>query len=135
MQTAAAQAARARLEDRVKTLDQDLTIDVVNGLAHIVQDELENTYNTCFEDPRTGLPSSWMACPAMKVVIAFKQTPKKHHPTTSGTADAYTPPSVSIFLVRLKSNRRGEREVLIIAAERARADHLQGTQLQGGAYS
>ena len=34
---------------RVKVLDQDLTIRAVNGTARIVQDDLENTYDACFE--------------------------------------------------------------------------------------
>jgi hypothetical protein len=32
---------------RVKVLDEDLTIRAVNGIAHIVQDDLENTYDLC----------------------------------------------------------------------------------------
>ena len=35
---------------RVKVLDQDLTIKAVNGKARIVQDELQNTYDACFEE-------------------------------------------------------------------------------------
>jgi hypothetical protein len=35
---------------RVKILDQDLTIRAVNGIAHITQDELQNTYDACFEE-------------------------------------------------------------------------------------
>jgi len=35
---------------RVKVLDQDLTIRAVHGIAHITQDELENTYDACFEE-------------------------------------------------------------------------------------
>jgi len=34
---------------RVKVLDQDLTIQAVNDHARIVQDDLENTYDACFE--------------------------------------------------------------------------------------
>ncbi len=34
---------------RVKILDQDLTIRAVEGHARIVQDDLENTYDACFE--------------------------------------------------------------------------------------
>ena len=41
---------------RVKVLDRDLTIKAVNGNAHIVQDDLENTYDACFEE------SSGKAC-------------------------------------------------------------------------
>ncbi len=32
---------------RVKVLDKDLTIKAVNGIAHIMQDDLENTYDLC----------------------------------------------------------------------------------------
>jgi hypothetical protein len=35
---------------RVKVLNQDLTIKAVNGMARVVQDELENTYDACFEE-------------------------------------------------------------------------------------
>jgi hypothetical protein len=35
---------------RVQVLDQDLMIQAVNGHARIVQDDLENTYNACFEE-------------------------------------------------------------------------------------
>ncbi len=35
---------------RVKILDQDLTIRAVKGRAKIVQDDLENTYDACFEE-------------------------------------------------------------------------------------
>ncbi len=35
---------------RVKVLDQDLEIHAVNGTARIVQDDLEGTYNACFEE-------------------------------------------------------------------------------------
>jgi len=35
---------------RVRVLDQDLTIKAVNGIALITQDELENTYDACFEE-------------------------------------------------------------------------------------
>jgi len=31
-------------------LEQDLTIPAVYGLARIVQDDLENTYDACFEE-------------------------------------------------------------------------------------
>ena len=34
---------------RTKVLDQDLTIGAVNGIARIVQDDLENTYDACFD--------------------------------------------------------------------------------------
>jgi hypothetical protein len=32
---------------RVKALDEGLTIKAVDGVAHIVQDELQGTYNGC----------------------------------------------------------------------------------------
>ena len=35
---------------RVKVLDQDLTVGAINGVARIVQDDLEGTYNACFEE-------------------------------------------------------------------------------------
>jgi len=35
---------------RVKVLEQDLSIKAVNGKARIVQDDLENTYDACFEE-------------------------------------------------------------------------------------
>jgi len=34
---------------RVKVLDQDLGIGAIDGVARIVQDDLEGTYNACFE--------------------------------------------------------------------------------------
>jgi hypothetical protein len=34
---------------RVKVLDQDLGIGAIDGVARIVQDDLEDTYNACFE--------------------------------------------------------------------------------------
>jgi len=37
---------------RMAVLDRDLTIKAINGVAHIVQDELENTYDQCFEQDR-----------------------------------------------------------------------------------
>jgi hypothetical protein len=41
---------------RVQVLDQDLTIKAVNGIAHITQDELQNTYDACFETACTFEP-------------------------------------------------------------------------------
>ena len=41
---------------RTKVLDQDLTIRAVNGVAHITQDELQNTYDACFETACTFKP-------------------------------------------------------------------------------
>ena len=40
---------------RVKVLDQDLTIRAVDGIAHILQDDLQNTYDLC-----TGGAASFM---------------------------------------------------------------------------
>ncbi len=34
---------------RVKVLDKDLGIGAINGVAHVTQDDLEDTYNACFE--------------------------------------------------------------------------------------
>jgi hypothetical protein len=33
-----------------KVLDQELTIGAIKGVARVVQDDLENTYNACFEE-------------------------------------------------------------------------------------
>jgi hypothetical protein len=41
---------------RTKVLDQDLTIRAVNGVARIVQDDLENTYDACFDTACTYKP-------------------------------------------------------------------------------
>jgi len=41
---------------RVATLDRDLTIKAVNGVANIIQDELQNTYDECFQDACTYNP-------------------------------------------------------------------------------
>src|SRR5215471_15471352 len=35
---------------RAKVLDKDLQIGAVKGVARVVQDDLENTYNACFEE-------------------------------------------------------------------------------------
>ena len=35
---------------QVKVLDRDLEIQAINGVARIVQDDLEGTYNACFEE-------------------------------------------------------------------------------------
>jgi hypothetical protein len=44
------------------------------------------------EHPQTGLRSSWMAGPAMKVVVEFEQSLKKYPSIAPGTPDPYTPP-------------------------------------------
>jgi haloalkane dehalogenase len=41
---------------RVKVLNEDLSIKAVAGIAHIVQDELENTYDACFDTACTYKP-------------------------------------------------------------------------------
>lgn len=41
---------------RVAIADRDLTIKAVDGVAHILQDELENTYDECFADACTYKP-------------------------------------------------------------------------------
>jgi hypothetical protein len=35
---------------RVKVLDRDLEVRAINGVARIVQDDLQSTYNACFEE-------------------------------------------------------------------------------------
>ena len=35
---------------RVKVLDRDLELHPINGVARIVQDDLQGTYNACFEE-------------------------------------------------------------------------------------
>jgi len=42
-----ATSSPSRVPSRV--LDQDLGIGAINGIAHVTQDDLENTYNSCFE--------------------------------------------------------------------------------------
>jgi len=34
---------------RVKVLDQDLGVGAIDGIAYVTQDDLEDTYNACFE--------------------------------------------------------------------------------------
>ncbi len=40
----------------VKVLDRDLTISAVDGKAEIVQDDLQNTYDACFDTACTYRP-------------------------------------------------------------------------------
>ena len=35
---------------RVKVLEEDLGIGAIDGVARVVQDDLEDTYNACFEE-------------------------------------------------------------------------------------
>jgi arylsulfatase len=44
------------------------------------------------EYPQTGLQSSWIAGPAIKVMVDFEQSLKKYPPIPSGAPDPYTPP-------------------------------------------
>ena len=41
---------------RVKILDQDLTIRAVDGIAHILQDDLQNTYDLCSGGAASFMP-------------------------------------------------------------------------------
>lgn len=41
---------------RVETLDADLTVEPVKGVARIVQDDLQNTYDACFETACSRMP-------------------------------------------------------------------------------
>jgi hypothetical protein len=43
------------------------------------------------EYPQTGLQSSWIAGPAIKVIVDFEQSLKKYPPIPPGTPDPYTP--------------------------------------------
>ena len=44
------------------------------------------------EYPQTGLQSSWIAGPAVKVMVDFEDSLKKYPPILPGTPDPYTPP-------------------------------------------
>jgi len=44
------------------------------------------------EYPQTGLRSSWIAGPAMKIAFEFEQSLKKYSPIAPGAPDPYTPP-------------------------------------------
>jgi len=44
------------------------------------------------EYPATGLSNSWIAGPAMKVVVEFEHSMEEHPPIKSGTPDPYKPP-------------------------------------------
>jgi len=44
------------------------------------------------EYSQTGLRSSWIAGPAMKVAVEFEQSLKKHPLIAPGTPDPYAPP-------------------------------------------
>ena len=45
------------------------------------------------EYPATGLRSSWLAGPAMKVVVDFEASLKQYPPIAPGTPDLYRPPA------------------------------------------
>jgi arylsulfatase len=44
------------------------------------------------EYPQTGLTSTWIAGPAIKVMVDFEKTLKRFPPIAPGTPDPYTPP-------------------------------------------
>jgi len=44
------------------------------------------------EYPQTGLRNSWIAAPAMKIVVDFERSLAKYPPIKPGTPDPYTPP-------------------------------------------
>jgi hypothetical protein len=61
---------------RVKVLDQDLGIGAIDGKARVVRDDLENTYNACFEE---GGKTNCMGAPAseaMNCVMAARLRPE-----------------------------------------------------------
>jgi hypothetical protein len=45
------------------------------------------------EYPATGLRSTWVAAPAMNIVVEFEKSLKKYPPIAPGTPDPYRPPS------------------------------------------
>ena len=45
------------------------------------------------EYPQTGLQNSWIAGPAMKVVVEFEQSLRRYPLIAPGTLDPYRPPS------------------------------------------
>jgi arylsulfatase A-like enzyme len=45
------------------------------------------------EYPATGLRSTWVAKPAMNIVVEFEKSLKKYPPIAPGTPDPYLPPS------------------------------------------
>jgi len=47
------------------------------------------------EYPTTGLRSSWLAEPAMKVVAELEESLKQYPPIASGTPDPYRPPTMA----------------------------------------
>src|SRR5207237_8469573 len=60
------------------------------------------------EYPQTGLRSSWIAGPAMQVMVEFEQSLKHYPPIAPGTPDPYTPPkSCSSDRLHLTRNRAG----------------------------
>lgn len=48
------------------------------------------------EYPQTGLLNSWMAGPAIKVMVDFEISLKKYPPIAPGTPDPYIPPAVAV---------------------------------------
>jgi arylsulfatase A-like enzyme len=47
------------------------------------------------EYPATGLRSTWIAGPAMNIVVEFERSLKKYPPIAPGTPDPYTPPAMT----------------------------------------
>ena len=45
------------------------------------------------EYPATGLRSTWVAAPAMRIVAEFEKSLKKYPPIAPGTPDPYRPPN------------------------------------------
>ena len=52
------------------------------------------------EYPQTGLQSSWIAGPAIKVMVDFEHSLKKYPPIPPGTADPYKPPARATAAVK-----------------------------------
>jgi arylsulfatase len=52
------------------------------------------------EYPQTGLQSTWVAGPAIKVMVDFEQSLKKYPPIPPGTPDPYTPPARATAAVK-----------------------------------
>jgi arylsulfatase len=69
---------RARLVDAAQKLGNPKAFDLITDPKE--------------EYPQTGLRSSWIAGPAMKVVVEFEQSLKKYPSIAPGTPDPYTPP-------------------------------------------
>ena len=79
---------------------RNLVID--RAVAEITIAELlsDGGYATAFnlltdpkvEYPATGLRETWVAEPAMKLIVEFEESLKKYPPIAAGTPDPYQPP-------------------------------------------